>query len=170
MTDIQASKAFYADTLGLMVSDEGSDYLYLRALEERGHHCMVLKMGAAPKVNVLGFKVFSEKDLDQAHDYFSAKNLPVSWVERPFQGRTLLTRDPQGIPLEFYFVMDRLEPVHQKYALYKGVKPLRIDHFNVFSTNVDESVAFYNDMGFRTTEYTEAVSYTHLTLPTIYSV
>ena len=155
VTDIQASKAFYADTLGLIVSDEGSDYLYLRALEERGHHCMVLKKGVAPTVNVLGFKVFSEKDLDQAHDYFSAKNLPVSWVDRPFQGRTLLTRDSQGIPLEFYFVMDRLEPVHQKYALYKGVKPLRIDHFNVFSTNVDESVAFYNDMGFRTTEYTE---------------
>ncbi len=35
--------------------------------------------------------------------------------------------------------MDRLPPIHQKYALYKGVKPLRIDHFNCFSPNVDES-------------------------------
>ena len=39
--------------------------------------------------------------------------------------------------------------------MYNGVKPLRIDHFNVFSTNVDESVEFYSDLGFRVTEYTE---------------
>jgi catechol 2,3-dioxygenase len=60
-----------------------------------------------------------------------------------------------GIPLEFYHKMDRLEPIHQKYALYRGVKPLRIDHFNCFSHDVDASVAFYSDFGFRVTEYTE---------------
>ncbi|WP_348626456.1 hypothetical protein [Mesorhizobium sp. AA23] len=31
------SRAFYVDTLGLQVSDETSDAIYLRALEERGH-------------------------------------------------------------------------------------------------------------------------------------
>jgi catechol 2,3-dioxygenase len=51
--------------------------------------------------------------------------------------------------------MDRLPPIHQHYRLYRGVRPLRIDHFNCFSPNVDESVAFYNSFGFRTTEYTE---------------
>ena len=60
-----------------------------------------------------------------------------------------------GIPLEFYHKMDRLEPIHQKYALYRGVKPLRIDHFNCFSNDVDASVEFYSDFGFRVTEYTE---------------
>ncbi len=64
------------------------------------------------------------------------------------------TRDPLGIPLEFYCRMERLPPIHQKYALYKGVKPLRIDHFNCFSPDVDASVAFYNEIGFRVTEYT----------------
>jgi catechol 2,3-dioxygenase len=51
--------------------------------------------------------------------------------------------------------MERLEPIHQKYRLYNGVKPLRIDHFNMFSADVDASVAFYGEMGFRVTEYTE---------------
>ena len=60
-----------------------------------------------------------------------------------------------GIPLEFYHKMDRLDPIHQKYALYRGVKPLRIDHFNCFSHDVDASVEFYSDFGFRVTEYTE---------------
>ncbi len=47
------------------------------------------------------------------------------------------------------------EPIHQQYKLYRGVKPLRIDHFNCFSTHVDNAVSFYNDIGFRVTEYTE---------------
>jgi catechol 2,3-dioxygenase len=44
--------------------------------------------------------------------------------------------------------------IAQHYKLYRGVRPLRIDHFNLFSANVDEAVKFYGDMGFRVTEYT----------------
>jgi catechol 2,3-dioxygenase len=153
--DLAASKAFYADTLGLQVTHESADEIYLRALEERGHHCVILKRGSEAVADVLGFKVFSEGDLDHAHHWFKAKGLPVSWIERPFQGRTLRTCDHSGIPLEFYFSMDRLPPIHQQYRLYHGVKPLRIDHFNCFSSDVDASVAFYNEIGFRVTEYTE---------------
>lgn len=153
--DLAASKAFYADTLGLQVTYEDSDSLCLRAMEERGHHCIVLKKGDVPVANVMGFKVFSEEDIDRAETFFKGKGLPVSYVERPHQGRTLRTTDLFGVPLEFYHKMDRLPSIHQKYALYRGVKPLRIDHFNFFTTNVDESVAFWNEMGFRVTEYTE---------------
>ena len=154
VTDLAASRRFYADTLGLQVTHEDADTLYLRALEERGHHCVILRRGKA-EVAVLGFKVFAEGDLDAAHAFFTAAGQPVQWVTRPFMGRTLRTQDPFGTPLEFYSTMDRLPPIHQKYALYHGVKPLRIDHFNCFSPDVDASVAFYNAFGFRVTEYTE---------------
>ncbi|RVD56832.1 3,4-dihydroxyphenylacetate 2,3-dioxygenase [Mesorhizobium sp. M2D.F.Ca.ET.185.01.1.1] len=155
VTDLAKSRAFYVDTLGLQVTDETSGAIYLRAMEERGHHCIVLRKATAPEARELGFKVFSDEDLDKAEHFFKGKGLPVKWVERPYQSRTFRTRDPHGIPLEFYSKMERLPPIHQKYALYKGVKPLRIDHFNCFSPNVDESVAFYNELGFRVTEYTE---------------
>ncbi|ENR02036.1 hypothetical protein H721_03198 [Brucella ovis IntaBari-2006-46-332] len=155
VTDLAKSRAFYVDTLGLQVTDESADAIYLRALEERGHHCIVLRKTDKAEARDLGFKLYSEDDLDRAEHFFKGKGLPVEWVERPYQSRTLRTRDPHGIPLEFYSRMDRLPPIHQKYALYKGVKPLRIDHFNCFSPNVDESVAFYNELGFRVTEYTE---------------
>lgn len=155
VSDLAKSRAFYVDTLGLQVSDESRDAIYLRALEERGHHCLVLRKAGKAEACDLAFKVFSDEDLDKAAHFFQSKGLPVEWVERPYQSRTFRTRDPHGIPLEFYARMDRLVPIHQKYALYKGVKPLRIDHFNVYSPNVDESVAFYNEIGFRVTEYTE---------------
>ncbi len=155
VTDLTASRAFYVDTLGLQVTHEDANTIYLRAMEERGHHCIVLHQSQAASVRVLGFKLYDTPDLQKAEAFFRAKGLPVEWVERPFMGKTLRTSDPTGIPLEFYVQMDRLPPIHQKYALYKGVKPLRIDHFNMFASDVDASVAFYTEMGFRTTEYTE---------------
>jgi catechol 2,3-dioxygenase len=162
VTDLAKSRAFYVDTLGLQVTHEDSDSLYLRAMEERGHHCVSLVKSDHAAVGVLGFKVFSEDDLDKAEAFFRAKGLPVKWIEKPFMGRILRTEDPWGIPLEFYLKMDRLESIHQKYKLYNGVKPLRIDHFNMFSANVDDSVGFYNEMGFRTTEYTEDAETGHI--------
>lgn len=156
VANLAASKAFYVDILGLQVTDENATHVYLRAMEERGHHCLVLQHSAAPgTVEVMGFKTYDEADLDRAQAYFVGQGRHAEWVERPYQGRTLLTSDNAGMPLEFYHKMDRLPPIHQEYARYRGVKPLRIDHFNCFSPDVDASVAFYSDMGFRVTEYTE---------------
>jgi catechol 2,3-dioxygenase len=154
VTDLARSRAFYVDTLGLQISSESRDAIYLRAMEERGHHCIVLRQSDKAQARDLAFKLFGESDLEAAARFFDTRGLGVEWVERPFQSRTFRTRDPLGTPLEFYSKMDRLPPIHQKYALYRGVKPLRIDHFNCFSPDVDQSVAFYNEIGFRVTEYT----------------
>ena len=155
VTDLAASRAFYVDTLGLQVTYEDDQRIYLRAMEERGHHCIVLVQADRAEVGVLGFKLYDDPDLDKAADFFASRDLPVEWIDRPHLGRCLRTRDPWGIPLEFYVKMERLDPIHQKYKLYNGVKPLRIDHFNMFSADVDASVEFYSDIGFRVTEYTE---------------
>ena len=156
VSDLAASKRFYCDTLGLQITDEDHGHVYLRAMEERGHHSVILQRSDDPgTVETIGFKTFDEADLDRAEAYFRSKGRATAWVERPFQGRTLRTSDNFGIPLEFYHKMDRLPTIHQRYALYHGVKPLRIDHFNCFSPDVDASVAFYSDFGFRVTEYTE---------------
>jgi catechol 2,3-dioxygenase len=155
VTDLKKSRAFYVDTLGLQVTAEDATRIYLRAMEERGHHCLILTKGDKPCARVLGFKVFDESDLDKARLWLEARGLATAWVARPHQGRTLLASDPHGVPIEFYATMEKLPNIQQKYALYRGVKPLRIDHFNCFSESVDASVDFYNAMGFRVTEFTE---------------
>ena len=153
--DLAASRAFYADILGMQVVCESPDAIFLRAMEERGHHSVVLAKAESPAANVLGFKVFGEEDLDRAKAFFDKRGLPAEWVSRPFTGRTLRVRDPWGTPLEFCAKMDRLPPIHQRYELYKGAKLLRIDHFNLFSADVDAAANFYAELGFRPTEYTE---------------
>ncbi len=117
--DLVASKFFYTEILGLQVTDENDTHIYLRAMEERGHHSLILQKSDQPgTVEVMGFKIFDEADVDRAEIYFTSKGRPTSWVDRPYQGKTLLTSDNIGIPLEFYHKMNRLESIQQKYALY----------------------------------------------------
>ena len=154
--DLAASRAFYETIIGMNVTDEVDGVLYMRGMEERNHHSVVCCLGEAPACNRLGFKVASEEDLDRAAHWFGSRGLDHAWVEKPFQGRTLHARDARGIPLEFCFSFDRAERLLQKYGAYAGAHPMRIDHFNCFSDDVQSSVDFYNEIGFRTTEYTES--------------
>ncbi|MGB1289155.1 MAG: 3,4-dihydroxyphenylacetate 2,3-dioxygenase [Aggregatilineales bacterium] len=156
VTDLAAAKAFYVDTLGLRITEETSDTLYLRCLEERNHHSFMLTQQETPIVKRMAYKMASEADLDRIAAHFESKNLPVKWVEKHAQGRTFQTHDTLGMPLEFYFQMEQVERSLQHYGEYIGVHPLRIDHFNCFTPDVQASHDFYvGDLGFKVTEYTE---------------
>src|SRR5262245_35576007 len=143
VTDLGRSRAFYADTLGLVVEDADKDALYLRGVEERQHHSLLLKQREAPVAEHLGFKVGSEEDLDKAARYFAAYGIDHQFRERPYQGRTLTAVDPYGMPIELSFAMHRRERLLQRYDTYRGVHPQRLDHFNVLAPNVQGSMDFY---------------------------
>src|SRR5512134_1538101 len=105
--DLGVSRAFYVDCLGYLVTAATLDALYLRAVEERNHHSVVLRQAAEPAAQTVGFKVASEEDLDRAAFWFGRKGLPTAFPEVPFQGRTLRTADPHGMPLDLYVRMDQ---------------------------------------------------------------
>jgi 3,4-dihydroxyphenylacetate 2,3-dioxygenase len=153
--DLAKSRAFYVDCLGYLVTDAQKGTLSLRGVEERNHHSIVLSVADAPCVHAIGFKVASEEDLDRAAFYFARKGLPTAFPEVPHQGRTLRTVDSVGMPIDFYVRMDQADCMLRKYAEYRGARIQRIDHINCFTPDVQASYDFYNDIGFRLTEYTE---------------
>ncbi len=153
--DLAKSRAFYVDCLGYIVTAEDKQTLYLRAVEERNHHSIVLNRSDDVRVDAIGFKLASEEDIDRAAFYFARKGLPTSFPEVPHQGRTLRTVDAVGMPIDFYARMERSESLLRKYAHYKGARIQRIDHINCFTPDVQASYDFYTDIGFRLTEYTE---------------
>jgi catechol 2,3-dioxygenase len=155
VTDLARSRAFYEGTLGLHVEDATADAVYLRGVEERQHHSLVLQKTDRAMAHHLGFKVGSDDDLDRAASFCKVKSIAHTFVERAYQGRTLQIVDPFGMPLELYATMEKRENILQKYALYKGVHPQRMDHFNVFAPNLQGSVDFYASLGFRLSEYAE---------------
>jgi catechol 2,3-dioxygenase len=155
VTDLALSRAFYVDCLGYNVTAEDRDAIYLRGIEERNHHSIVLSRAPDPLARAIGFKVASEDDLDKAARYFERRGLRISWPELPHQGRTLRVVDPVGMPVDFYASMERVPSLHQKYGTHRGARVTRIDHINCFTPDVQKSVDFFSNIGFRVTEYTD---------------
>jgi catechol 2,3-dioxygenase len=153
--DLGRSRAFYVDCLGLLVSDESADALYLRGVEERNHHSLVLRRARANDVHSIGFKLAGEDDLDRAEAWFRRRNLPTAFPDVPHQGRTLRTADVFGMPIDLYAQMEQKPSMLQKYAAHQGARIQRIDHLNCFTPDVQASYDFYNALGFRLTEYSE---------------
>src|ERR1700740_607298 len=96
VSDLDRSLAFYEATLGLHLEDRTATEAYLRGVEERQHHSLVLKKSATPVCERLGYKVASEEDLDRAAAFLTAKGLRHAFVDVPYQGRTLQATDPFG--------------------------------------------------------------------------
>jgi catechol 2,3-dioxygenase len=153
--DLSRAHAFYVDCLGLAESAREPDALYLRGVEERNHHSIVLRLAARPEIRALGFKLAGEADLDLAAAWFAQRKLPVAFPDVPHQGRTLRTMDPFGTPLEFYAGMQQVPSLLQRYACHRGAHIQRIDHLNCFTPDVQASYDFFTGLGFRLTEYTE---------------
>ena len=155
VTDLDKSAAFYEKTVGLHIEDRDDKSVYLRASEEHQHHSVVLRKAAKAACNRLGFKVGNDGDLDKAAAFCSENGISYAFVEQPFQGRTLQFTDPFGFQIELYATMEKRPHLLRRYDLYKGCHPQRLDHFNVFAAEVQDTVDFYARLGFRLTEYAE---------------
>ncbi len=159
VTDLGAARHFYVDLLGFVETARDGDALYLRGLEEREHHSLVLRRAESPGVPHLAYRVAEPDDLDRLAARFAELGLPCRWLapgEEVAQGRALRARDPAGLPIEFYHAMEPAERLLQRFDLYRGAHVLRIDHFNCQVPRVRPAFDFYTrELGFRLTEYTE---------------
>ena len=152
--DLEACRDFYTEVIGLLVSDEDSETVYLRGVEEIGHHSLVLKRTAgAPQCERVGARVFCEEDLERAHHYFQEQGLDPQWVERPFQTRTLHVSDWLNMPLELCAQMEKRSRNHVQYHLHKGAAALRFDHFQFLVPDVHKASEHYSELGFRISDY-----------------
>lgn len=159
VTDLEAARHFYVDLLGLVETERTADALYLRALEEREHHSLILRRAASPGLTHLAFRVADPDDLGRLAHRFGELGLAQRWVEAGeelAQGRALRVQDPAGLPVEFYHAMDPAERQLQRFDLYRGPHIMRLDHFNCQVARVKPIHDFYaQELGFRLTEYTE---------------
>lgn len=155
--DLAASRSFYTEVIGLIVSDEDADMIWLRGVEERAHHSLTLKRTSdAPACECLGFRVFTEDDLDRAWHHLTQLAFPAAWVEVPHQGRTLRFRDPTGVVIELCATMTPRPRMHTKIHLHRGAAAMRMDHFQVLVPDVLGSAAFYAALGFRVSDFITA--------------
>src|SRR5882757_5610157 len=92
--DLARSRDFYTEVVGLAVSDEDNDTIYLRGVEERSHHSLILKRtNDAPSCIRTGLRTFDDEDLDKAKFYFDKRGIKAEFVDVPYQSRTLHASD-----------------------------------------------------------------------------
>jgi catechol 2,3-dioxygenase len=153
--DLHASRDFYRDVIGLVVTEATEDTVYLRGLEEAAHHSLVLQaMPDSPRALQVGFRVRTAADLDAAERHLTGAGIEVQRVEVAHQGLTLRFHDPVGTHIELTASMQQVDRRMQAYHEFRSGAPQRLDHFQVVSHDVQTATDFWASLGMRLSEYT----------------
>jgi len=158
VTDLDRARHFYCDLVGFTETARDANHLYLRGLEDRMHHCLVLTRAPAPGAQHAAFRVASEQDLEAAAQFAKAQGLWHAWVPAGQEvgvGRALRMMDPFGFPIEFVYAVEPADWKLQEYAAYRGAAVMRLDHVNFVSPHIDRAARWYMEaLGFQCSECT----------------
>jgi catechol 2,3-dioxygenase len=151
--DLAASRAFYADTLGFQVTYEDSE----RAVLPRHGGARAPLHRAAPGRGA-GPRCWASSSIPSR----SRPRLGLLFGARPAgrlggasaSGPHAAHRDPFGVPLEFYCEMDRCRRSTSNTSSI-AASAAADRPFQLLLDRCRRLVAFYNELGFRVTEYTE---------------
>ncbi|UUT34764.1 3,4-dihydroxyphenylacetate 2,3-dioxygenase [Microbacterium elymi] len=154
VTDLPSSRDFYRDTIGLVVTEESDDVVYLRGLEESAHHSLVLERGDTAQARQIGLRVRTDGDIVAAERYFTETGIAHERVEVPHQGPTLRFRDPVGMHFELTSSMDLVPRKMQDFDEFVAGAPQRLDHYQAVTHDVQTATDFWTGLGMRMSEYT----------------
>ena len=155
VTDLAASRAFYVDVLGLVVTREDAQSVHLRTLEEFIHHNLVLRQGPVAAVAALSYRVRSPQDLERAVAFYGELGCRVERRAEGFTaglGDSVRVQDPLGFPVELFHDVQHVERLAWRYDLHTPGALVRLDHFNQVTPDVPRAVGHLEDLGFRVTE------------------
>ncbi|MGO3151160.1 MAG: 3,4-dihydroxyphenylacetate 2,3-dioxygenase [Galactobacter sp.] len=155
VTDLAKSRHFYVEVLGLHVTEEDDEAIYLRSTEEFIHHNLVLRKGPIAAVAAFSYRVRTPEDLDKAVAFYKELDCRVERNENGFTkgiGDSVRVTDPLGFPYEFFYQTEHQERLSWRYDLQAPGELVRFDHFNQVTPDVPKATKFMQDLGFRVTE------------------
>ena len=155
VTDLAKSREFYVDVLGLHVTEEDENTIYLRSLEEFIHHNLVLRKGPIAAVAAFAYRVKSPAEVDAAEAYYKELGCRTERRKEGFTkgiGDSVRVEDPLGFPYEFFYEAEHVERLTQRYDLYSAGELVRLDHFNQVTPDVPAAATTCEDLGFRVSE------------------
>lgn len=163
--DLERSRWFFGDVLGLEQTAEVDGTVYLRAWGERDHHSLSLREGPTG-VDHVAFRCRRPEDVAlfaRALENVGTSVERIAAGEEPGQGEAVRFVTPSGHPFELYYAMDRVPaPEGQASRLksnvtkmwQRGMSPRRIDHVNLATSDVEAGSAWLNEhLGFALREF-----------------
>ena len=144
--DLAASRQFYQEVIGLILTAEEGDTLYFRGVEEA---CTIAWCCARP-----GRLVHADWDSrvpkmisNSSRRSSKPRAVRLRWADVPHQGRTLHATDPAGTPLEFCATMPVMPRMITKFTRHAGGSALRLDHYQILTPDVRKTCEFYMAAG-----------------------
>lgn len=172
VTDLERSRWFFTEILGLFVSDEDDERVYLRAWRDWDHHTLIIKQAEDSGLEHVGWRVEAPEDLPAFERRFKDMGLDHHWVEGGSeigQGDGLRFLTPAGVPMELYWEREiyktyrkdpELEsklPSHPQKFTGRGIAPSRFDHYNCLINDVAAEQRWLNEvLGIHHRYYLEA--------------
>jgi catechol 2,3-dioxygenase len=168
VSDIDASRRFFTDMLGLFVTEETPDRVYLRAWQDWDHHTLVLTRATESAIDHVAWRVTGPDDLAWHERDLKARGIEIEKVEGSVgHGASLRFKSAvSGIPLELYWEVDSYAcadpgltsqlPSHPQRFTGVGVAPRRFDHVNFLVDDVREEQEWFSGvLGVRHNYYAE---------------
>ena len=156
VTDLAKSRAFYVDVLGLHVTEEDENTIYLRAFEEFIHHNLVLRLGPVPALAALAYRVrFPGGGRSAAEAYYKELGCRTERRKDGFTkgiGDSVRVEDPLGFPIEFFYEAEHVERLTRRYDVHGAGAISRLDHFNQVTPDVGAARAYHESLGFKVSE------------------
>jgi catechol 2,3-dioxygenase len=137
--DLAASTEFMVELMGLHVSEEDGNRVYLRAWQDFDHHTLLLTEGPEAQLAHIGWRVATREDAVEIADEVERRGGETAWVEPPSKGHGDAVRflTAGGLPMELYWEVEAYEapdhlrsqyPAHPSKRPTKGAAPRRFDH------------------------------------------
>lgn len=158
VTNLAQAREYYVDTLGFVETEATSDALYLRGLEDRNHHCLILRQADTPGIGHVAFQVYGPEDLALLETLYQPsaqfmERVPAN-TERGL-GEALRIQDQWGFPLEFFWKNAKVAWQLQRYQNYHGFDVMRLDHVSLLLPSIDPAYRWYTEqLGFGCSEMT----------------
>ncbi len=161
--DLQLALAYYAEVVGLVVTETEPGRAYLKGWDEQQHHSLVLIEESTYGLNSLAFKVMELAELDRLAARVQAAGFTVERLEpgtaHRSAGSIVRFRGPSGhvIDLEHGQLqvgngLTLINPPPAPEDLV-GMHPPRLDHVFLLCEDVDGTTEFFRDvLEFRLTE------------------
>lgn len=160
VTDLEASRDFFTRVMGLFVSYEDDDHVFLRAWQDWDHHTLVLTRAEVSGLEHVAWRVDGPDALGEFEVQLKALGIETSWVDGGTgvslgHGDALRFFSPAGVPTELFWEVDKhVEknemlisklPSHPQRYTGSGVHPRRFDHVNFLINEPQAEQEFWTD-------------------------
>ncbi|MCS6887672.1 catechol 2,3-dioxygenase [Chloroflexus sp.] len=155
---------FFRDLLGMEVTTQQGQSVYLRAYEDWYHHTLKITEAKEPGLGHVSWRASSPQALERRVKAIEAAGLGKGWLDGDLgHGAAYQFTTPDGHPMEILWEVDYFQPsADQKSPLLnrpqkrplRGVPVRRLDHVNLLASDVTVNKNFMMEqLGFRLREH-----------------